>query len=95
MPIVYQTLEKRASWSRIYRFSFSDFSEVKRGETLSSPSVVVTGSGLTAGTPTVSGEEVLVRLSSGTASTTYTLTCTVTTSGSNTLSISGYLSVVA
>lgn len=101
--MIWTTLEKRADWSRLYEFDFSSFAEVVAGETLSSPSVPAV-TGLTIGTPSVSGSSILVSISGGTAGggtrlstgiTAYVVTCTVTTSGGRTLSLVGYLRVVA
>lgn len=86
-------LEKLAAWSRLYDFNFATFSELVAGQTISSPSVVSSPSGLTVGSPTVSSALVQVRLSGGTAGTDYSVTCSVTTSGSSTLTIVGILKV--
>lgn len=88
---------------RRYVFNFFARSEVVAGETLSSPTVTVSPSGPTisgaavltsslAGVP--SGKGVSATISGGTAGTTYTLTCTVTTSGGSTLVCKGELEVV-
>jgi hypothetical protein len=87
------TLEKIAAEARAYVFDFSRYPEVISGETISSP-VTPAVSGLTIGSPTVtsatidgvpSGKGVKVTISSGTAGTTYTVDCRVTTSGGSTL----------
>jgi hypothetical protein len=81
-----------------YLFDFSNFPEVVAGETLSSPSVSSSPSGLTVGTPAVTaaerdgvaaGEGVAVTVSGGTASTTYSLECSVTTSGGSVRVVKG------
>jgi hypothetical protein len=82
-------LPRSAAWSRVYEFDFSDFAELEAGETISSPSVSVDPSGPTIGTPSVSGDSVLVRISGGTAGVTYTVTCTVTLSSGGTLTMEG------
>lgn len=108
MSIPLITLSKYASEVRSFGFDFQDFPEVQQDETLSSPSVSVSPSGPTIGSPSVTdadfypgngarmipaGEGVKVSISGGTASTTYTLTCTVTTSGGATLIMKGTLVV--
>ncbi len=101
--MIWTTLEKRSDWARLYVFDFTWAAEVVAGETLSSPSVPAV-TGLTIGTPAVSGGTVRVAISGGTAGggtalangiTAYVTTCTVTTSGGRTLSVVGYLVVVA
>lgn len=108
MSIATNTLPKYAAEVRSYGFDFSQFPEVAAGETLSSPSVSVSPSGPTIGTPEViaadyypgggatmirSGKGVKVTISGGTAATSYTLSCTVTSSGGATLKIVGTLAV--
>ncbi len=101
--MIWTTLEKRADWARLYKFNFGWAAEVVAGETLSSPSIAAV-SGLTIGTPTVSGQYILVAISGGTVGggtlladgrTVYVVTCVVTTSGGRTLSMVGYIPVVA
>ena len=108
MSIAILTLRKYAGEVRAYGFDFSKFPEVMSGETLSSPTVTVSPTGPTIGTPTVTtvpfdpgrgaeliqtGKGVKVSVSAGTAGVSYTLTCTVTTSGGATLKILGTLAV--
>ena len=93
--VEYARLEKRDDWSRNYNFSFEEFAEVEASQTLSDPTVTFTPSGLTVGTPAVSGGVVQVRISGGTAGVRYTGECVVTTSGGDTLSQQGALEVVA
>lgn len=88
-----QVLRKQPAESRIYEFEFG--ANMSAGETLSSATVVSTPTGLTVGSPTYSGTKVQVRLSGGTTAVKYKLTCTVTTSLSNTLELDGYLDVRA
>lgn len=52
------------------------------------PSAIVTGSA------TISGQKVTQRITAGTEGVTYLLVCTITTSASQTLELSGYLAVV-
>mgnify|MGYP000370251468 CR=1 FL=1 len=82
-------LPKIAGETRAYVFDFTDCAELEAGETISTPSVAAV-SGLTIGTPAVlaaavddvaAGKGVQVAISGGTAGTTYTLNCTVNTSG--------------
>lgn len=86
-------LTKRADWSRIYTFTFAVFAEPAGGETLSSPVVTGSPTGLTIGTPSVSGSTVTVRISGGTAGVTYDVTCAVTLSSGGALSMVGHLVV--
>jgi len=88
------TLIKRPDWARTYRWDFSDFAEIEAGQTLTgTPTVTATPSGLTLGSPAISGAYVTCAVSAGTADYVYDLTATVTTSGGATLSIVGKLAV--
>ncbi len=88
--------EKRAAWSRAYEFDFGDFEEVIAGAVLSAPSVTASPSGLTIGSPVVSGTDVNVQISGGTAGVAYLVTCTVTLGGGpSTVDQVGTLSVIA
>jgi hypothetical protein len=87
------TLYKRAAWSRLMVFEFEKFAELVAGQTLSAPTVTVTPSGPTIGSPAVSGSQIQVRVSGGTAGVTYSLLCTATTSGSSTIDQTGILIV--
>lgn len=84
---------KHAPEGRDFFFDFAGAPEVAGGETLSAPAVVATTTddGLVIGAPAVSGGKVAVELSSGTPGYTYTLRCTVTTSGGATLLAYGRL----
>lgn len=87
------TLYKPAAASRRYNFDFSCFAEVvDDGETLTAATVTADASGLTIGTPAVSGAVAQVRISGGNVGV-YLLTCAATTSGGNTLVQEGYLEV--
>lgn len=95
------TLPKIASELRTFVFDFTTYAELEAGETISSPSVPAV-TGLTIGTPTVTtsaiddvaaGKAVQCNLSGGTAGTTYTVNCSVTTSGGATLTRRVYLKV--
>ena len=89
-----ETLCKPEDASRLYNFDFSDFSEFRDGETITSvTSVEADVSGLTIGTPTSDGAIAQARISSGSSGTTYTLSATVVTSGGSTLVQTGYLEV--
>ncbi len=102
--MIWTTVEKRMDWNRLYEFDFSWAREVSEdSETLSSPSVPAV-SGITIGSPVVNGSVIEVTISGGAVgggttlangTTAYVLTCTVTTSGGRTLSMLGYLQVVA
>lgn len=87
-------LTKRTTWSRLYDFDFSSMAEMQAGETISTASVPSV-SGVTVGSTVISGSRVQVRISGGTANASYTLTCTITTSGGSTLDLTGILYVVA
>lgn len=90
-------LPKIASETRNFVFDFTTFSELEAGETISSPSVPAV-SGLTIGSPSVTTEDVIedghtvaagkgvqVSIGGGTAGTSYTVNCTVSTSGGATI----------
>lgn len=84
MPV--EPLVKRPTESRVYAVNFGNQPEVRdSGETLSSPTVSSTPSGLTISGETISGARVRFRVASGTNNVDYTITVTVSTSGSNTL----------
>lgn len=95
-----QTLEKYPSESRMYDFNFANLLE---GDDLVSDvdsieEEVESGTesdGLTVGDGSVNGDVVTVRISEGTAGVTYKITCTVTTSKDNTLTIVGFLKVLS
>ncbi len=92
------TLQKAVSWIRFYEFRFAKFAEFTgtAAETITgTPTVTAIPAGLPLGTPSISGSTVLVLVTSGTAGVTYTLTCTITTSGGATLSQQGLLEVLA
>jgi hypothetical protein len=87
---------KRAAWARRYAFDFSAVEEfADGGETISSKTVTASPVGLTVGTSSLTGFVVSAMLSGGTAGVTYTVTCTVVTSGGATLSWDGQLRVEA
>lgn len=91
-------IEKPPTASKLYNFDFTD--DLATGETVSSATSVTSdtptgATALTIGTPTVSSPNVQVRISGGSAGYTYHLTCTVSTSDSNTLVGCGDLRVVA
>lgn len=83
--------------SRLYDLDFTDQKEIVAGETLTgTPTVTAAPSGLTISSPPVIGganKKVQVRISGGTANTTYSVLCTVTTTGGNTLQGCGTLYV--
>lgn len=88
-----ETLIKTPGEDLVYAFEFAELLET--GETISAV-VSVTGAptGLTVGSPSVSGTTVRVRISSGSAGIRYCLKCTITTSLSNTRIGAGKLEVV-
>lgn len=91
MPTV---LTKRPTEVRNFDFEFGYQPEITGGETLSgTPTVAATPSGLTIGSPTITGTKVRVQISSGTDGVEYRLTCTCSTSGSKTLVALGDLRV--
>lgn len=63
-----------------YSFDFSLF-DVMESDTMASATVASTPSGLTIGSPSVSGDTVTVRISAGTDGTTYRLKVQGTTTG--------------
>ena len=89
-------LEKAPTEIRTYAFDFSEVSEILAGQTLTgTPTVSGSPSGLTFGSPSISGSKVNVAISAGSDGTTYEITMTVTTSGSATLVGCGRLKVAA
>lgn len=72
------------SASRVYSFDFKLFNELVTGQTISLATVTATpgtSPALTLGSPTISGSQVNVNLSSGAAGTLYTIKVDITTSG--------------
>lgn len=86
-----KTLVKDPDESKIYVIDFSSL--LATGETLSSPTVTASPSGLTIGTPVISSGTVQVRISGGTVDTQYSIDVTVNTSLSNVLNDTVYLNV--
>lgn len=95
IAVIPQTLAKPASSNRLYDFDFSEAVEILEEEqTISSATVTSTPSGLTVGDDVISGATVQVRVSGGTAGTTYALVCAATLSdGSTILHVTGKLEV--
>lgn len=87
------TLCKRAADAARFNFDFSRYREPRAGQAILTAAVASTPSGLTVGTPAVSGAYVQAQISGGAAGTTYLLTCTITTSGGATRTMQGYLEV--
>ena len=87
-----QLLVKQPGETRQFSMDFSSL--LADGETLSGPSITSTPSGLTVGSPSVSGSKILFDLSSGTHPVRYRLEVTVTGSGGATLVGDGSLRVV-
>ena len=89
-------LTKRPNENRLYAFDFTNL--LGTSETISTVASVTadTPSGadaLTIGSTSISGANAQVRLSGGTDGYTYTVTCQITTSASNTLEDVGRLKV--
>lgn len=96
-----QTLVKAVDRLRVFLFDFSNFDEIKDGETISSVSCPAV-SGLTIGTPAVTttvknfipaGQAVQVSFGGGTAGTDYNVKVIATTSGGSELEVRGILAV--
>jgi hypothetical protein len=87
-----EVLTKTVYEDREFNFEWADV--LATGETISSESVTVSPTGVTVGTPATSGTLVQVTLSSGTANTTYELTCRITTSLGQDFEAFGLLQVV-
>lgn len=76
------SLVKLPGDSRLYQIDFSNIDEILDGQTISSATVTATPSGLTLGSPTISGEAlVIVAIHGGTAGTLYQLKVTANVSG--------------
>lgn len=89
-----ETLLKLPGELSTYAFEFNPQAELVAGETLTgTPTVSITPSGPTLGSPTISGSQVRFTISGGTSNTVHTVLCTVTTSGGATLQSSGKLEI--
>lgn len=102
MPLTPYTVTKDESDDRFFLADFSGFPEVRAGRTVSS-CTISGGSGLTIGTPAVltaeedgiaAGKGVSVRISGGTAGTTYTFEFRGTLSNGSVVVVPAALSVV-
>lgn len=79
-----EKLIKQPAESRLYSIDFANL--LGTGESLSgTPTVTASPTGLTIGTPAISGTTVQVRISSGSDGVPYKLECVVATSDGNTL----------
>jgi hypothetical protein len=87
-------LEKYPAEIDSFAFDFSQNPRLIAGETITSAVVAAEPTGLTIGAPAISGAEVRVQISGGTADATYCLTCTITTSGGATIEGVGQLKVL-
>ena len=76
--------QKCATTAPVFTFSFALWPQVEDGATVASATVTATPTGLTIGTPSVSGSDVKVSIGGGTAGVTYTLDCHVTLSDGQT-----------
>lgn len=80
------TLIKYVAEDRVYDFDFALMPEIAGGQTIATVvSFSATPTGLTFGTPAISGTKVLCQITGGTADVVYTVTCVITTSGGRTL----------
>ena len=86
-----QVLVKQPGETRQFSMDFSSL--LATDETISSPSVTSTPSGLTIGSASVSGSKILFDISAGTHPVKYRLEVTVTSSGGATLVGDGILRV--
>jgi hypothetical protein len=89
-------LQKRPNDDLPYVFDFGEWS-LTASDALASATVTADVSGLTIGSATIvtGGRKVQVRISAGTAGTTYTLTCQATTTAGYDIVGDGYLELVA
>jgi hypothetical protein len=97
MPTVPQTLTRRTGETpRTYYFSFALFPEISSGADSLSSVVGVTAapSGLTPGTPVITGDRVACQISGGSNGVTYLVKCLAQTVGGSRLECDGYLQVV-
>ena len=92
-------IPKLVSWTRFPVFDYSDFAEMAppNPQTISSATVTCTNNdgGLTVGTVTISGAQVSVKLSAGTAGNTYQIKCQANFSGGSVITLFGSLEVLA
>jgi hypothetical protein len=87
-----QVNQKTPDESALFNFDFTE--DLATGESIQgTPAVTASPSGLTIGTPSVSGAIVQVRLSSGATRTRYEVRCRVATDQSNTFEGAGDLLV--
>ena len=91
-----KSLRKGVNWSRTYRFSFGDLDEFLQDvvPTIDSAVVSASPSGLTIGTPEVSGTRILCRISGGDEDQEYTVNCAIVTSDSDEFDVDGVLLVI-
>lgn len=97
-PTMIGARRKKTTWNRRYTYDFGDFEELGNDSvTITSATVTATPSGLTFGTPSIGtgsdSAKVQVRISGGTAGVDYLTTCTIVTSGSDTISQDGLMPV--
>lgn len=91
---------KYAAETKTYQFDFSSL--LAAGESISTQAVVAsvwsgtdaTPSAIISGSASASGAVVSQKITAGTVGVIYELTCTITTSASQTLVLTGYLPVV-
>lgn len=87
-----EILVKQPGESRQFSMDFSSL--LATSETISSPTVSSSPSGLTLGSASVSGSKVLFNISGGTHQVKYRIEVTVTSSGGSTLQGDGILKVL-
>ncbi len=86
-------LQKRAAWSRLYNFDFSNFGEFNETPAQTISAATITATSLTVGTPALSNSAVQAQISGGTSNTVYPINVLITTSGGATLSMNVKLEV--
>lgn len=80
---------------RAFAMDFSNFAELAAGDSISSvTSLTVAPNGPTLGTSSISGAQVKFTIMGGTAGSTYTVSCQITTSSGATLKGIGTLVII-
>lgn len=85
------TRQKQPGEARTLSFDFTD--KLASGDSLTGTATVTVASGLTAGTPSRTGNVVSVRLSSGTDGTDYNVQCSCATTDGDTLHLDATIEV--
>lgn len=89
--IAENVLAKKAGEEVLFHFDWSR--RLLTGETITAQAVTHSPSGLTIGTPSLSGSKVQVSIKAGVAGVTYSLLCEVSTSLGQKRQVTGYLNV--